>query len=123
MPGYANHSFTPGSKANLRLLLQKEFLRQYYNAFNTSQTFDNINNGDQITEGTLCQCVPARANPIKQGYNNPSQTENTRITQILTGTLGGKTTYGNLNRPVITNYLGGWEGQPGGSFKPLRNKF
>lgn len=123
MPGYANHSFTPGSKANLRLLIQKEFLNQYYNTFNATQTMDNINNGDQITEGTLCQCIPQRANLLKQGYNDPSITKKSRTTQILSSTLGGNTTYGNLNRPVITNYLGGWEGQPGGSFKPLRNKF
>ena len=123
MAGYANHSFTPGNKANLKSLLQKQYLRQYYSAFNTTQTTDNINNGDQITEGTLCQCRPFRTNPIKQGYNDPSQTENNRIASILTGTLGGKTTFGNINKPVTINYLGGWEGQPGGSFKPLRNKF
>ena len=116
-------SFTPGNKANLRLLLQKEFLRQYFNAFNTTQITDNINNADDITEGSLCQCTSFRSNPVKQGYNDPSQTQNNRYASILTGTLGGKTTYGNLNVPVTLNYLGSWEGQPGGSFKPLRNKF
>jgi hypothetical protein len=31
--------------------------------------------------------------------------------------------FGNFNKPVAINYLGGWEGQPGGLPKPLRNKF
>ena len=44
-----------------------------------------------------CQCFKDKANRIKQGYNDPSQTTNARISQILTGTLGGKTTYGNIN--------------------------
>ena len=44
-----------------------------------------------------CQCFKDKANRIKQGYNDPSQTTNERISQILTGTLGGKTTYGNIN--------------------------
>jgi hypothetical protein len=116
-------SFTPGNKANMKSLIQKELLKTYYSSFNTSQTTDNILNGDQITEGTLCQCTPFQANALKQGYNDPSQTQNRRFASILTGTLGGRTTYGNLNRPVTVNYLGSWEGQPGGSFRPLRNKF
>ena len=115
--------FTPGNKANLKLLLQKELLRTYYNAFNTNQTTQDILNADQITEGTLCNCKPFRSNSVKQGYNDPSQTQNQRFASILTGTLGGRTTFGNLNRPAVVNYLGSWQGQPGGSFKPLRNTF
>ena len=115
--------FTPGNKANLRLLLQKEFLRQYFQAFNTGQTSQNILNADDITQGTLCSCTTLRANSNKQGYNDPSQTENTRYSQILTSSLGGKTTYGNLNKPRFINYLGGSPGQPGGTPKPLRNRF
>jgi hypothetical protein len=71
----------------------------------------------------LCGCIQQRVNLIKQGWNDPSQTENRRISQALTGNLGGKTTFGNSNNPVTLNYLGGWEGQPGGSIRPLRNKF
>jgi hypothetical protein len=123
MTRYNNNRFTPGNKGNLRLFLGKAFIRQYYQTFNTTQTFDNINNSDDITEGTLCGCIPPRANPIKQGWNDPSQTENTRIAQVITGTLGGRTTYGNFYKPVTLNYLGGWEGQPGGSPRPLRNRF
>jgi len=123
MSTYNNNRFTPGNKANMRLFIDKEFIRQYYRSFNTSQTFDNINNGDQTSDDTLCGCIQQKVNLTKQGWNDPSQTENNRISQILTGSLGGKTTFGNFNRPVNVNYLGSWEGQPGGSIKPLRNKF
>ena len=123
MTRYNNNRFTPGNKANMRAYINKELIKQYYKTFNTSQTFDNINNADDITEGSLCSCIPPKANPIKQGWNDPSQTENSRVSQILTGTLGGKITYGNLYKPVSLDYLGGWEGQPGGSRRPLRNKF
>ena len=123
MTRYNNNRFTPGNKGNLRLFISRAFIRQYYQTFNTTQTYDNINDGDDITEGTLCGCIPQRANPIKQGWNDQSQTENTRIAQVITGTLGGRTTYGNFYKPVTLNYLGGWEGQPGGSPRPLRNRF
>ena len=123
MSTFNNNRFTPGNKGNLRLFINKAFIRQYYRQFNTEQLFDNINNADDITEGTLCGCIQQRANLTKQGWNDPSQTENTRVSRILTGTLGGKTTFGNFNRPATVNYLGSWEGQPGGSFRPPRNNF
>jgi len=123
MSTYNNNRFTPGNKGNLRLFINKEFIRQYYRQFNINQTFNNINNANDITEGALCGCIQQRANLAKQGWNDPSQTENNRVSRILTGTLGGKTTFGNFNRHVTVNYLGSWEGQPGGSFRPLRNKF
>jgi len=117
------NTFLPGNQSNLKFSLQRQYLQTYYNTFNTSQITDNILNADQITEGTLCNCFPFRSNLIKQGYTDPSQTENRRIAAILTGTLGGRTTFGNVYRPVNLNYLGSWEGQPGGSLRPLRNKF
>lgn len=123
MTRYNNNRFTPGNKGNLRLFINAAFIRQYYKSFNTNQTFDNINNSDDITEGTLCGCIPQQANPIKQGYNDPSQTENNRISQVITGTLGGRITYGNFYKPITLNYLGGREGQPGGLPRPLRNRF
>ena len=121
MSTYNNNRFTPGNKGNLRHFIDKEIIRQYYHTFNTSQTFDS--NNDQINKDILCGCIQQKANLTKQGWNDPSQTENNRISQILTGTLGGKTTFGNFNRPANLNYLGSWEGQPGGSNKPLRNRF
>lgn len=120
MSTYNIHRFTPGNKGNMRLFMNKEYLRQYYAEVITKKAFNKI-----ITsgEGSLCDCVPQQANKGKQGWNDSLQPENIRISKMLTGTLGGKITYGNLNTPATLNYLGGWEGQPGGSFKPLRNKF
>ena len=123
MTRYNNNRFTPGNKANLNLYLQKEYIKQYYRTFNTTSTFENINNADDITQGSLCGCIQQRANIGNQGYNNRFQTENRRIAQILTGTLGGKITYGTFNHPIIVNYLGGSPGQPGGLPRVLRNSF
>jgi hypothetical protein len=123
MTGYNNNRFTPGNKGNLKLFMNKQFLRQYYQSFITSQTFDDINIGDQISQDYLCNCIQQKANNIKQGWNDPSQTENSRISKSITTTLGGRIMYGNLYKPVPLNFLGGWEGQPGGSPRPLRNKF
>ena len=123
MSMYNNNRFTPGNKANMKLLLQKELLRQYYRSFNSSQTFENINNADDITEGNLCGCIQQRANIGNQGYNDRMQTENRRVSQILTNSLGGRIMYGTFNRPIIVNYLGGSPGQPGGIPRPIRNSF
>ena len=60
---------------------------------------------------------------IKTGYNSPLQTQANQVSQIITGTLGGKTTFGNFGVPANLTYLGGIEGQPGGSPRPIRNKF
>jgi hypothetical protein len=54
---------------------------------------------------------------------NIFQSENMRVAAALTNNLGGKLTFGNLNVPAKLNYLGGIEGQPGGTPRPLRNKF
>lgn len=116
---YNNNRFTPGNKGNLKQLINREYIKQFY----------NINNGflttivDELGEDFLCNCVTDKANNIKQGWNDPSQTENMRISKILTGTLGGRTIFGNDNKPIYINELGGWHGQPNGSPKPLRNKF
>ena len=70
-----------------------------------------------------CQCIQEKVAQIKTGYNNPTQTQANRISRAITGTLGGKTTFGNFGVPANVTYLGGFEGQPGGSPRPLRNKF
>jgi hypothetical protein len=118
MSTYNNNRFTPGNKSNLRQFMNKEIIRQYYRTFNSNQVYVN-----DISDEHLCGCIQQKTNLTKQGWNDSSQTENNRVATILTGTLGGKTTFGNFNRPVTINYLGSWEGGPGGSFRPLRNKF
>ena len=128
MSYYNNNRFTPGNKGNLRnYLMNQSIVHNYvaYIAFLNTQLGQNILNADDITEGNLCSCqMQSKANAIKQGYNDPSIPESVRIAQrIQQSNLGGKLTFGNRYKPVQTNYLGGWEGQPGGSFKPIRNKF
>jgi hypothetical protein len=99
------------------------------NDLNNDMNEDNVINRKRQTHNRTQKRISKegfnqqKVNSVKQGWNDPSQTENTRISQALTGTLGGKITFGNGNKPVIINYLGGTEGQSGGIPKPLRNKF
>jgi hypothetical protein len=104
---YSYQRFIPGSKSGVKLttLIKNIGLCQYCNLYQA------------------CQCIQQKVNQIKTGYNNPTQTEANRITQAITGTLGGRTTFGNFGVPANLTYLGGIEGQPGGSPRPLRNKF
>jgi len=128
MSYYNNNRYTPGNKANMRGYMSKQLIiNNYANyiAFVNSQATENILNADDITEGNLCTCLPlSKANNLKQGYNDPSVSESYRIAQrIKQSNLGGKITFGQRNQPVQVNYLGGWQGQPGGSFKNIKNSF
>ena len=127
MSYYNNNRYTPGNKANLRKYLQNQsIIHSYVNyiTFINSQNTLNILNANDITDYS-CVCQPlSKVNNLKQGYNDPSISEAVRISQrIQQSNLGGKITFGNMNKPVQINYLGGWEGQPGGSFKSISNKF
>ena len=93
--------FYPGSKPRFNKLYTYNIYREY----------------------PTCSCIQEKVDNIKSGYNNPTQTENTRISQILSNSLGGRITYGNFGTPVEINYFGRKEGHPGGSIAPLRNKF
>ena len=104
----------PGNKAHLRRLIE----------YNSKIAFFNLES--KIVGGNpgyFCECFKDKVNRMKQGYNDPSQTNSERVAQLTTNTLGGKTTYGNFNVPAKITYLGGIEGQPGGIPRPLRNKF
>ena len=78
-------------------------------------------------DGLFCRCERP------QKYLFASQTADVvlpyreRITQIITSSLGkgGRIHYGNfyLDKPLVTNYLGRFEGQPGGGGAPIRNRF
>ena len=70
-----------------------------------------------------CACIQEKVSNFKSGYNNPTQSENMRVAQLLSNNLGGRITWGNRGIPAEVNYLGRVEGQPGGSLQPLRNKF
>ena len=130
MSTFNNYRYTPGNKSNLRKFLNREYINQtnvnrdiHDNYTNTKNPINIDSIYNVLADEFLCICIKDKANTIKQGWNDPTQTENTRISQILTGTLGGRTTFGNDDKPIYINELGGWYGQPGGSPKPLRNKF
>ncbi len=104
----------PGNKSHLRRLIN----------YNSKTAFLNLEG--KIVSGNpdyFCECFKDKVNRMKQGYIDSSQTSSERVAQLTTNTLGGKTTYGNLNVPAKITYLGGIEGQPGGIPRPLRNKF
>jgi hypothetical protein len=114
----SSQKFGPGSmpsnNRNLRRLIN------YSSKLALLNLQSNVVGGDS---DFFCECFKDKVNRIKQGYNDPSQTGSQRIADLTTNALGGKTTYGNFNRPAKITYLGGIEGQPGGIPRPLRNKF
>ncbi len=71
----------------------------------------------------LNNCFQDKVINVKQAYNDPTQSNYIRVSNVLNrSTLGGRTTFGNPNINYIT-YLGGFEGQSGGLPRPPRNKF
>ena len=104
---YSYQRFMPGRKPSVKLT-------------NLIKNIGLCNNCNLFTD---CQCIQQNVAQIKTGYNNPTQTQANRISQAITGTLGGRTTFGNFGVAANLTFLGGIEGQPGGSPRPLRNKF
>ena len=125
--------FIPGRRGNLKTLInnfqlcrQNDAQKQLQSESEIQIEIDsplNFNFNSSCVLYEDCQCLQENWQRIKTGYNDPVETQSKRITQVITGTLGGKTTFGNFGVPANTTYLGGFEGQPGGSPRPLRNKF
>jgi len=77
-----------------------------------------------ISKNKECICFEDKYLKLKQGFNDPNITNSLRISQILNNNyLGGRVVFGNNNIPYKIDYLGSIEGQPGGSYSPLRNQF
>ena len=110
--------FTPGStpsnNRNLRRLIDYSSKIAFFNLES------KLVGGDP---DFFCECFKDKVNRVKQGYNDPTQTNSTRIADLTINSLGGRTTFGNFNTPAKITYLGGIEGQPGGIPRPLRNTF
>ena len=79
---------------------------------------DNYSNDDIV-----CSCFQETVNKSIRGYNDDTQTQAERNSQLVNSALGGRIVFGNNGLPYRITYLGGIEGQNGGSPKPLRNKF
>jgi len=90
----------------------------------------------KITPGSLnhlinqkqfyCGCLRRQQRRFLSGQNiRPNISSNMRISQIINTSLGGNINFGNcyLGQQTQLDALGSIEGQPGGSFSPIRNKF
>jgi hypothetical protein len=127
--------FTPGRKGNLSRLLRKLYYCQSkpitvpFTGTGFTYTLENPISNCNIYEN--CACIQEKVNQIKTGYNDPIQPQNLRVSQLITQSVGGRTTFGNIglglgrgaNARTFNTYLGGIEGQPGGSPRPIRNRF
>jgi hypothetical protein len=71
-----------------------------------------------------CNCFREKFINLQQGFVNPTQTTNERISHALTTNgQGGRIRIGLLGAVLTTNSLGRIEGQIGGSGKALKNRF
>jgi len=102
---HSYQSFIPGAKYNLRKLIS-------YNSHYQKE----------------CLCFEESYKKFNTAGNDPNSISNTlRISNLIQINIGGRTRFGNTylnieSQPLIDS-LGSIEGQPGGSFRPLRNKF
>jgi len=104
---YSYKHFTPGKNANSSRLIK-------YNALIEDQT-----------RKIVCNCYKEEYKKFTSQSPSLNISNSQRISQIINSTIGGSTHFGNyyLGEPVVFNYLGRVEGQPGGSGAPLRNRF
>ena len=71
-----------------------------------------------------CTCFREKFINLQQGFVDPTQTINERISHALnTNGQGGRIRFGLLGRAIRKNSLGRIEGQIGGSGQALKNKF
>ena len=107
---YSYRQFTPGNKSKCgKLITYAGVINANPNLKSCTYTSDIIINKDKFT-----------SQPSTPNISNIQ-----RVSQIINNSIGGSTQFGNyyLGKPVVFNYLGRVEGQPGGSGTPLRNKF
>jgi hypothetical protein len=121
----SGRQFAPGKKGNLSKLLRNLYYCQ--SRFNPSSSVSDSDtdpfNSCRLYEN--CFCIQEKVNQIKSGYNDPTQPLSFRVAQLANQRLGGRTTFGNvgLGLGIGVNARISTEGQPGGSPRPLRNKF
>lgn len=104
----SRNMFSPGTS-----FLSNNYLRRLINNYN-----------EQNMRDFTCACYKDTINKKENlGYNDSTRTDVARLSQLLSTSLGGRTVFGNGGVPVTISYLGGTDGQPGGSPSPIRNKF
>jgi len=104
---YSYKHFTPGKNANSSRLIN-------YNALI-----------DAYSKKIVCNCYQEEYKKFTSNSTVNNISNSQRVAQVINSTVGGSTQFGNyyLGEPVVFNYLGRVEGQPGGSGAPLRNRF
>ena len=104
---YSYKHFTPGKNANSSRLIN-------YNAII-----------DAYSKKIICKCYQEEYKKFTSSSTTNNISNSQRVAQVINSTVGGSTHFGNyyLGEPVVFNYLGRVEGQPGGSGAPLRNRF
>jgi hypothetical protein len=112
-------TFTPGNKSYAKRMIN-------YNAVYNKLNANSLNYN--LQPNSKCGgCIGEIHNKNINGSDSPSSrlSYNTRISQIITTSLGGKTQYGNfyLGNPLNINCFGRVEGMPGGFGSPPINKF
>jgi hypothetical protein len=107
----SNQKFTPGKKSQAGKIIKYLSLA-------------NINNIN--IKPIVCESYTDEFKKFSSQSITPNISNAQRVSQILRRNIGGGNThFGNyyLGEPVVFNYLGRVEGQPGGSGAPLRNRF
>ena len=105
MPSYKH--FAPGRNSNASKLINYNTLINSY------------------SKNVLCNCYQEEYKKFTSNAPSINISRSQRISQVINSSVGGSTQFGNyyLGEPVVFNYLGRVEGQPGGSGAPLRNRF
>jgi len=108
---YSQRQFTPGSSTSSSRMIT--YIAEYNERFPDAKI--------------PCGCINSKYDKNVLGSDSASTnvSYNTRISQIVNFSKGGKTQYGNfyLGQPIKLNYLGRAEGMPGGSGSPPLNRF
>jgi hypothetical protein len=103
---YSYKHFTPGKKS----IGTKKLIN-----YNTALTEQDV----------VCNCFTEEYKKFSSQSTSSNTSRAQRISQVVQNSVGGSVQFGNyyLGQPVVFNYLGRTEGQPGGSGAPLRNRY
>ena len=107
---YSYKHFGPGTSSKCGKLIN------YISQANMNSDNSNIK---------ICAFTQSNIYKFSSQENSGNRSSKQRMAQTIKNTIGGKTVFGNyyLGKPVVANYLGRYEGQPGGSGFPPRNRF
>ena len=110
---YSYQQFTPGGRRDTSRIIK--YVAEYNEIYGTEGQVNT------------CYCIPDKYDKNTPGSDSSSAKVSyaTRISQVIQTTKGDKTQYGNfyLEQPLDVNYLGRFQGMPGGSGMPPKNRF